>query len=351
MSLNLIAKENKLKIAVVEFEVYGENIDVKDISKVVPEMLIAELDKIKKYDIEERLLLSKVLEEQKLNLSGFISSEVTNKVGQLYGVDAIVTGSIMKVSEEIYINARIVSVVKGEIISSGKVMLKNISQLSNQIEILANLLCGITKEQLREQKEIQQKKRTKEGIEYGIFFNDDIERSWTKISPLYLGYSHYSKLFDINGGGIIPLDGIKEGLGGVFLNFVFNINYYFGLGLGWINLEYKSESMNFDIHYNQAGILIKFRPLNFLNLRFLFSAVIRGEIEENKKKYSVTSGFRFPPHSGFCSTLEFRISDDFSAGLKYNFLAQESDIKPEEIRSQLFSTGLFVNYGFTFANK
>ncbi|URA09072.1 FlgO family outer membrane protein [Thermospira aquatica] len=122
----IIAQEtHRMRIAVVEFELRGDPIEIKDIEKIVPEFLITELQKIKKYEIEERLLLAKVLQEQKLSATGLITEETAVKIGQLFGVEALVSGTIISFENEIIINARIISTTTGEIISSAMVKFTN----------------------------------------------------------------------------------------------------------------------------------------------------------------------------------------------------------------------------------
>lgn len=100
------AEEKRTRVAVVEFEMRTD-IGLENASKIIPEMLVIELVKLKKYDVEERLLMSRVLEEQRLGLSGLVKASTAAKVGEMFGVDAIVTGSAMKVVDEITVSARV----------------------------------------------------------------------------------------------------------------------------------------------------------------------------------------------------------------------------------------------------
>ncbi len=62
------------------------------------------------FDIVERQQLAKVLEEQKLTATALFDADTIAKVGEILGIQAIVTGSIADLGEEIKINARSISV-------------------------------------------------------------------------------------------------------------------------------------------------------------------------------------------------------------------------------------------------
>jgi len=67
----------KIKIAVLDFQVQGEKFETEDIGKIVAEWLITALVKEGRFDVIERRLLEKILQEQKLGVSGVVDSEVS----------------------------------------------------------------------------------------------------------------------------------------------------------------------------------------------------------------------------------------------------------------------------------
>lgn len=95
------------KVAVVEFsDLDGK---VSPLGKYLAEELTTRLFRAGKFEIIERKLLAKMLEEQKLNVSGLIDENTAQKIGMTLGVDAITTGTVSDLNTSIKINARLIA--------------------------------------------------------------------------------------------------------------------------------------------------------------------------------------------------------------------------------------------------
>jgi TolB-like protein len=101
----------KTSVAVIEFSDLDGN--VNKLGKLFSEELITRLYETKKFNVIERTMLTKVLNEQKLQASGLIDEDSAKKLGKLLGVDSIVTGSISDLSNYIRVNARIINAETG----------------------------------------------------------------------------------------------------------------------------------------------------------------------------------------------------------------------------------------------
>ena len=64
--------QKRLRLAIVDFEVKGENLDVDDLGSIVAEWLITALVNLGRFDVIERGQLQKILEEQKLSVGGLV---------------------------------------------------------------------------------------------------------------------------------------------------------------------------------------------------------------------------------------------------------------------------------------
>ena len=108
------------KIAVMDFSwLEGQT---TDLGKFLAEELITRLFMTKKFEgVIERQLLEKILEEQKFTLTGIFDPETIKKFGRIYGVDAIVTGSITDLGPRLRINARIISTETGAVCGAAAV--------------------------------------------------------------------------------------------------------------------------------------------------------------------------------------------------------------------------------------
>jgi curli biogenesis system outer membrane secretion channel CsgG len=88
----------KKRIAVVKFKdksSYGHNI-----GQGVADMLVTKLVESKKFLVVERNELDALLKEQGLGQSGLVTQQSAAKVGQLLGVEMIVTGSVSEFGEK-----------------------------------------------------------------------------------------------------------------------------------------------------------------------------------------------------------------------------------------------------------
>lgn len=104
---------DKRTIAVTEFsDLHG---NITDFGKFVSEELITRLFQTRKFRVIERHLLNKIIEEQKLQLDGFIDPKSAQELGQLLGVDAITSGTITDLGQSIRINARLIDTGTGEV--------------------------------------------------------------------------------------------------------------------------------------------------------------------------------------------------------------------------------------------
>lgn len=108
-----------LKVAVVGFSAVP-GIEKRDVD-VIQERLTTFLGMTRGFRLIERTLLEKVLEEQRLQLSGAISTSTVKKIGELSGADIVVSGTVnLLVGDEVEVNARALTVETGEVISAGR---------------------------------------------------------------------------------------------------------------------------------------------------------------------------------------------------------------------------------------
>jgi len=108
-----ISESNKKKVAVVEFsDLDGK---VTEFGKFLAEELITRLFASKKFNVVERQLLNKVIEEHKLNMSGLIDENTAKEIGKILGVDAICSGTITDLVNSVKVNARMIDTETGSI--------------------------------------------------------------------------------------------------------------------------------------------------------------------------------------------------------------------------------------------
>lgn len=121
ISASAAADYEKTKIAVLDFDLKGEGYETDDMGAIVAEWCITALVKEGRFDVIERSLLYKILEEQKLGISGVVDEETATQLGRLLGVKVIISGSVLRVQHILEVNARIIDVETAAIIAAENV--------------------------------------------------------------------------------------------------------------------------------------------------------------------------------------------------------------------------------------
>lgn len=133
-------KEN-MDIAVVEFDVRGD-LGIEDAGAIIAEWMISAIGRTEKYNLKERIVLKKILEEQQLGLTGVIDEQTTSKIGKVYGVQGLVTGSVIKWGDVISVTVRLIDTETGSILKTADVKTTNVNDIPTHIETLAAVIAG-----------------------------------------------------------------------------------------------------------------------------------------------------------------------------------------------------------------
>ncbi|HLP57305.1 MAG TPA: FlgO family outer membrane protein [Candidatus Deferrimicrobium sp.] len=112
-----IAKAGKTRIAVVDFTDLQGN--VTELGRFIAEELaVALLDKKQGFEIVDRTHLQTLIKEHKLSATGLIDPATAQKLGQIAGVDALVTGSITPFGDSIRISVKILDITTAKLIGA-----------------------------------------------------------------------------------------------------------------------------------------------------------------------------------------------------------------------------------------
>ena len=119
--LNCELGEAKPRITVIDFSDLDGNECER--GKFVAEELLMSLFKTGRFEVIERRLLTKLLQQHELNMSGLVDEDSACKSGKLLGVDYIVTGTVAEAANWLNINARLISIQTGSILAMGSAKL------------------------------------------------------------------------------------------------------------------------------------------------------------------------------------------------------------------------------------
>lgn len=116
----VIIKGEKIKIAVIEFQSLNEDARKDNLGKIVSEILTTSFVNSESFKIIEREQLQKVTKEFELSQTGIIDTSSAKQIGSMLGADAIVTGSVIKMGRTLRLDARIIDVASGIILTAEK---------------------------------------------------------------------------------------------------------------------------------------------------------------------------------------------------------------------------------------
>jgi hypothetical protein len=106
--------------------------------------MIRAINKTGRFNLKERVLLKKILEEQELGMTGVIDQDLTAEIGKVYGVKGIITGSVLKWEDVISVTARLIHTETGSILKTAEIKTIHSRDIPDRIDELAIDIAGIT---------------------------------------------------------------------------------------------------------------------------------------------------------------------------------------------------------------
>lgn len=114
-----ISKAGKKRIAVVDFTDLQGN--VTELGRFIAEELSVDLiNTAKGFEVIDRNHLNRILAEHKLSVSGIVDQKTVQKLGQIAGVDALITGSITPLERSIRVVCKVIATDTASVISAAK---------------------------------------------------------------------------------------------------------------------------------------------------------------------------------------------------------------------------------------
>ena len=135
------AEEGKLlRLAVIGFRKTGENIEPHELDKIITEWLTEFLVNTKAFEVVERQELEKVLQEQSLGQTGILDSKSAAQVGNILGVDVLITGTLIYFDDTFEVVARQIDATTGSILGVASVSTDDGDELRSHVEELAQMI-------------------------------------------------------------------------------------------------------------------------------------------------------------------------------------------------------------------
>lgn len=115
-----------------------------DLSNYVSEFIVDSLfnageDKI---DIIERSQLSAIFREMELVFDGTIAPDAAKRLGEIEGVDALVTGSLIQFGEQVKVQARMISTQDGRLFATARSEFPSVGSVAKMMATRSRAACG-----------------------------------------------------------------------------------------------------------------------------------------------------------------------------------------------------------------
>ena len=119
-----------------------------DMSNYINEFIVDSLFNVGngRVDIIERSQLSAIFREMKLVFDGTIAPDAAKALGEIEGVDALVTGSLVQFGEMIKIQARMISTENGRLFATARSEFPNVGSVANMMATRSRAQCGFAEE-------------------------------------------------------------------------------------------------------------------------------------------------------------------------------------------------------------
>jgi hypothetical protein len=203
------------KIAVIPFSYAQNTASTKD-GSVISERLTMKLINLQKFEIIERSVLNKVLDELKLQSSGVIDASSAKELGKVLGVDAIITGTLIPTADgRIEVNARIIRTETAQAIGASQVYVIK-DWLGGDVQQVQTLQPQQYTEQPGQSPQTTQTTRIKNPDSYGFFDviagfgSQKLEATADPNAVLMLSDIRWGKLTEIDVKGAGPI-GLRVG--------------------------------------------------------------------------------------------------------------------------------------------
>ncbi len=114
-----ITKSGKKSIAVVDFtDLQGH---VSELGRFIAEEMSGNMtSQSQAFDVLDRNHIKKLLEEQKLSMSGLMDPSAIKKIGKLAGADVIITGTITPFGDSIRVSCKAIDTETAKVIGSAR---------------------------------------------------------------------------------------------------------------------------------------------------------------------------------------------------------------------------------------
>jgi len=110
-------------------DLVNDDQSVSKLGRYIADKLTPYFSRSEQFSVLERAIIDKVIAEQQFQVSAFVDEASTQAFGKLLGAEAILSGSVSELDDVFYINAKVVGVAYGNLLTSVDVEVDKDSRL------------------------------------------------------------------------------------------------------------------------------------------------------------------------------------------------------------------------------
>ena len=116
MAGNESASGKQMVIVVADF--VNDDGSVSKLGRYIADKLTPYFTRSEQFQVLERALIDKVIEEQQFQVSAFVDESSTRELGKLVGAETIISGTVSELNDVFYFNAKVVDVTRGKLLTA-----------------------------------------------------------------------------------------------------------------------------------------------------------------------------------------------------------------------------------------
>jgi TolB-like protein len=110
-------------------DLVNDDASVSKLGRYIADKLTPYFSTSEQFSVLERSMIDKVIAEQEFQVSSFVDESSTQEFGKLLGAETIISGSVSELNDVFYINAKVVGVTYGNLLTSVDVEVDKDSRL------------------------------------------------------------------------------------------------------------------------------------------------------------------------------------------------------------------------------
>ena len=110
------AANDQMVVVVADF--INDDGKISKLGRYAAEKLTPYFTRSGQFQVLERALIDKVIAEQQFQVSAFVDESTTREIGRLLGAETLISGTISELNDVFYINAKVVDVYYGKLLTS-----------------------------------------------------------------------------------------------------------------------------------------------------------------------------------------------------------------------------------------